>query len=114
MPKYKRFLEYSGLFSNRIHFGQNKTLCQRPRGDHPIKVQLQREFFDLEAPDSSEIDRTAGHIFLDFSKMRLKDVHALQKLVIVEIIVRGSTLQKHVKNPQNTISKIKEKIQRTK
>ena len=53
-----------------------------PRVYHPIRVKLQREVLDLNTPNSSEVDRSVAHIFLDFSKMLLKDVHALQKATV--------------------------------
>ena len=46
--------------------------------------------------------------------MRLKDVHALQKAIVVEIRVRGSILEKQVKHSEKALRKIKEKMQRTK
>ena len=69
---------------------------------------------DLEAPDSIEVNISIGKIFLDFSKMWLMDVHALQKVTVAEIRVRGSTLNMQVKQSEKEINKIKEKMQRTK
>ena len=38
-PKYKRFLEYFALFSNRRHFGKNKTLwCNVQKGVIMYKI----------------------------------------------------------------------------
>ena len=41
-------------------------------------------------------------------------MHALQKVAVVEIRVRGSTLSKKVKKYENIVRKIKAKIQGTK
>ena len=87
---------------------------QRPKRDHPIRVQIQREVLNLETPDCIEVERSVGHIFLDLLEMRLMDVHALQKATVAEIIIRGSTLSKQVKQSNKAINKIKEKRQRTK
>ena len=45
--------------------------------------------------------------------MQLKDVHALQKVAIAEIRVRGNTLENKVKHLEKDINKIKAKIQIT-
>ena len=74
---------------------------QREKGDHPIRVQIQREVLDLEATNSNEVDRSAGQIFLYFLKMRLMDVYALQKVAVAYIRVRGSNLGKHLKQSVN-------------
>ena len=68
---------------------------------------------ELETPDPNKVDRTAGQIFLDFSKMQLKNVHALKKAAVAEIRVRGSTLKKQMKHSEKDINKLKENMQRT-
>ena len=84
----------------RYRYRQMRLACRkhkktlRPREGHPNKIQLSRDMLELENPDSSEVERTVGHIFLDFSKVRLKDVHSLQKETFTEIRVRGNTLEK--------------------
>ena len=87
---------------------------QIPRGDHPIRLHIQREVLDLEPPHSIEVDISTGHILLDFLKMRLMDVYALQKGVVVEIRLRGSTLGKQVNQSMKSITKINANMQRTK
>ena len=49
--------------------------------------------FDLEKPDPTKVGSNIDHIFLDFSKIQLKDVHSLQKEALIEIQVRGIPLK---------------------
>ena len=48
-----------------------------PRDEHTNKFELTIEVLDLENSDPSEVGSTTGPIFLDFSKIQLKYVHAL-------------------------------------
>ena len=63
-------------------------------GDHPNKVQISRDVLELENLDPSEVENSTGKIILYFSKIKLKDMHALQKEMLAEIRVRGNTLEK--------------------
>ena len=64
-----------------------------PIEDLPNKVQLSKEELQLENSDPDEVGHTTRMIFLDFSKIQLKDVHSLQKEALIEIQVRGIPLK---------------------
>ena len=68
---------------------------------------------EFGALDPSEVHNNSTPIFLDFSKVQLKDVHALQRVAVTEIQICGNTLDKQVKHLIETLSKFKDKMKKT-
>ena len=62
--------------------------------DHPNKVQLGKEVWEFEALDPNEVHNNSTPILLDFSKVQLKDVHALQRVEVTEIWIRRNNIDK--------------------
>ena len=68
---------------------------------------------DFGASNSSEVHNNISLVFLDFSKVQMKDVHALQKVEATEIWIWGTTLDKQVKHSVKALNKLKAKMHRT-
>ena len=65
------------------------------------------------APDPNDVHNNSTPIFLDFSKIQLKYVHALEREVVTETQIQGNTLDQKVKNSINTLRKLKAKMKKT-
>ena len=55
---------------------------QRPKPNHPVRVQIIGEVLYLGTPQSNEVTKSVGQVFLHFSHMRMEELYALQKAAI--------------------------------
>ena len=75
-------------------------------------MQLGKEVLEFGALDPNEVHNNTSLVFLDFLKVQLKDVHAIQRAAVTKIWIRGNTLDKKVKHSVKDLGKLKEKMQK--